>query len=303
MLVKDQLCKFVFKKLPLFFPEKKATSTHFGICMLLCHKDMTMALYSLQSLFFHLGYALPLYIIDDGSLTKSDSATLRKLFTITIDTKSKALLKIRTNFGNYPTLLKYMEDEKNHVKRMKVAALLLSPFQKIICLEPDVLFFHLPAEIQSFKKTGKNYFGVLHQAVYEQQFVHDNMMEMHFRRLLYFHLKLDIHFLFNGGFLLLNKDTINKVSLAKIEKTLRIFYTVDYARMFYAEETILATLFEVNNSVLLPYPGYVNLVYPIEYDRTLPNRASAIHFITPTRLIFIYQGVKLALRSRLFSKK
>jgi len=131
-LIKELLFKLFFKYIPVFFQPKKSTEiqTKIGVTMLLCHKDMSLVLYSLQSLFFRLGYSLPVYITDDGSLTADDRHLLNTLFTVTIETEAQVLLKINKKFSNYPMLLKYFSDRKNNIKKIKACWLTDIPTQK-----------------------------------------------------------------------------------------------------------------------------------------------------------------------------
>src|SRR5258708_2928616 len=301
MLIKDQLCKRVFEFVPSFFPIKKAGSSEIGICMLLCHKDVTMALYSLQSLFFQTGYSLPIYIIDDGTLTESDYHKLEKLHKVTIDKKQEALSKIGKKFPKSPYLLKYLGDDKNHIKKMRLATLLLAPFQKTICLDADILFFQSPAKIEVFRKGKKNYIGALRSSAYES-FIQNNVIDFHFRRLLFLHLKLNRYFLVNDGLAFLNMSSINTRTLNKIESAIKFCNSIDYSRTFYADETFRTVLFEMGKSILLHSTDYLNLLHAKEWQKTLPDKTISIHFIGSTKVIFMYQAVKLALRSRLFSK-
>lgn len=299
MNVKDRLIILTLKSLSICFPQRKAVKHETGLGMLLCHSDVTMAVYCIQSLFFNLGYTLPLYIINDGSLTKNDKRKLANFFTVAIDDIPDALIKIKKKYSSYPLLFKYLSDKNNHVKKMKLAVLLLAPFNKVICLDPDILFYKKPKEIKSFLEGEKNYFSTFRHEVYEK-FVRENWMELHFRKLLYLHLRLESNYLFNSGLMLFNSNTINKQLMDRLERVLKIFHMIDYARMYYSEEALIANMFEPKKCVLLSDIDYLNYFSPVDDSKEFPTNATSIHFIAPAKPLFMREAIKYAVKNHLF---
>ncbi|HEX8017179.1 MAG TPA: hypothetical protein VF465_18240, partial [Flavobacterium sp.] len=199
-------------------------------------------------------------------------------------------------------LLEYLSNNKNHIKRLRLATLLSAPFKKIIHLDADILFFKNPIEIEAFKKNAKNYISILRPSTYEL-FIPNRVIDFHLRRILYLHLKLNVHFLINDGFTLLDAHSINTKTLNKIEHAIQFCKSIDYSRTFFADETYCSIFFEKERSFLLSPDEYLNLIYSEEWKKELLNTVTSIHFVSSTKIIFMYQAVKLAIRSRLFSKR
>lgn|GEM_PF-3111023 len=162
-----------------------------------------------------------------------------------------------------------------------------------------MLFFHRPEEVELFKRNSKNYYSCITPETYEALF-YNNILELHFRRLFYLYLKINIDFLFNGGFVLLNSNTINIKTLIRIEEAVSLFYSIDYVHTSYADETLTSIFFEKDKSNVLSSQRYTNLVYISEYKKSLPIQYCCIHFISITKIIFMYQAVKIAVRSHFF---
>lgn len=301
MFIKDVVCEQLFTVLPRFFPERQSSpQDEIGITMLLCHNDVVMATYALESLFYQLKYSLPVFIIDDGTLTVTDKKTLTSLFTVQFMSKEKALSESKQAVKKYPWFSKYLADEKVTIKKLKLALLFLAPFKNLVSIEPDHLFFNAPTEIPAFQKGTKNYFTVLPQSVYEVS-VRDNIMETHFRRMLLKHLHIEVPFLFNGGILFVKKNRVNDAWLKKADQVIQLFYDVDYARMTYSDETLMATLFEKQDSIQLK-EKYLNLVFPNQYKKSLFQTAVSIHFTSGNRLLYKYQAIKLFIFTKAFAK-
>ena len=81
----------VLKLLVQFLPSKRQEmySDEIGITSLVCHKDACLLALNLTSFFYHLGKQLPVFIIDDGSLTSRDCQFLRRLFFVKIQPMAK----------------------------------------------------------------------------------------------------------------------------------------------------------------------------------------------------------------------
>src|SRR5690348_11924833 len=77
-----------------------------GICVLLCHRDVTMFIYCLKSLFYHLGYSLPIFVVDDGSLTQKDQERMSSLFMVEILSPQTGYKKMKKMLKNYSYIAK-----------------------------------------------------------------------------------------------------------------------------------------------------------------------------------------------------
>lgn len=303
--LKENVCKIFYHYSSFLFPSQKTNTADCGVTMLLCHGDVTMAIYCLQSLFYQLGHALPILFIDDGSLTASDYKKLKKYFTATFEKKSRALFKINKQYSSFPTFLRYLNDPATHIKKMKFLGLFLSPFKQIIYLEPDMLFVQKPQEIHTFRTSSVNYYGTLREDIVEL-FVKENYSDIILRKLLYSQLKINAHFLFNAGLMLIHKKTLNSRTLNQIEKTLKVAYAIDYCRFANFDEALLATLFDMKKSKLLPNGRYFNVADYNEYKNLKETGALAdvamFHFTTYARKIILYQSIKLTVKTHFFHK-
>lgn len=304
---RSRIFEVLYRFAPRFFPPQHAKKQNdFGISMLLCHKDIQMAVYCLQSLFFQLGYALPLYVVDDGSLTPSDKQYLHQMFTIQIVDTHKALTLMKQRFGKYTHFLRYLSDPLGHIKKMKIASFFLSPFHKTICLEPDIVFLNLPKEILKFKEKGGKYYGLLLLDL-EDYLMARNQTELVLRKLLYDKVGVNVDYLFNGGMMLASKNHLNAKVMALMNKTVKLSYKLRFIQGYYFEEILLGTIFDKETSVALDREKYLNLLLNSQYEqRNNPVSKRNIVFLHLTsfvRNIFMFEAVKAAIASRLFSRK
>ena len=301
--IRHSLFNVLYQTFPRVFPTmQSAKRTDYGVSMLLCHRDMTMVIYCLSSLFYHLGRALPVYIIDDGTLTSADRQRLQALFTVQFESKHKAVSKIGKQFPK-TGLARYIQDPATHIKKMKLAAFFLSPFEKTIFVEPDLIFNQQPKEIVTFLTHGGLYYGSLQDGTYDF-FLTINYTEMVLHQALYNTLKIDANPVFNGGLMLVSKDRITSRMLSNMEKMIAEGYQLGYARAFYFEEVVLSTLFEQKRATLLPLNAYINFTSGEEFTQlNTPDNLRHItmfHFTTYARPIIIYQSVKQALKTNFF---
>lgn len=303
---KELAVTIFYKYFPLFFPAQKSTITDCGVSMLLCHKDVTMAVYCLDSLFSQLGYALPVYIVDDGSLTIHDYEQLKKLFSVTFENKRQAISKMNKKCVRYPMFIKYLNDSTTHIKKMKFAALFLAPFEKTLCIEPDILFVKPPQEINEFIKNTRstNYYGTLRSSILNY-FVRINFSEVIFRKFIYSQLKITTDFLFNGGLMLVNMQRLNHKAFKRMEISLKTSYELGYHQFFYFEEFLLATLFDSKKDSVLPNTTYFNVAEYHEYNEwKATGKESDIimfHFTTHARKVLFSKSVQFALRTHFFT--
>lgn len=306
-LIRRMVCTVLYSVSVHFLPEQKAKkSTKAGVSLLLCHRDMTMVLHCLTALFFHLGYALPVYIVDDGSLTEDDKKKLNKHFTVQFEHKNVATKKLVKKYAQYPFFVKYILDSQTHIKKMKFGAFFLTPFEHTICIEPDILFLQHPKEVDTFIKEGGWYYGVLQPEIFELC-VRMSAWEFLFRKIFFEKIKLSPHLAFNGGLMLYSKDMFKKSDFIRMEKLLKESYKVDYHRAFYFEEVLLSVIYAKPEAKLLSHKKYINLAESAEYTaRSKPDRIKEIimfHFTTYARPIIIYSSVKQLLRTRLYTRR
>ncbi|CAN5275821.1 hypothetical protein BH10PAT2_BH10PAT2_1270 [soil metagenome] len=303
MRFKDLLFQQVYQMATNFFPVRKyvGSSSKVGIIMLLCHRDLNMAFYSLKSFFFKQKCTLPIYIVSDGSLTAADRGRLESVFTVTFESGADAISKVKQKFSTYSWINRYLSDDKNSVKRLKLAAILLAPFKKNIVLEPDILYYHFSPEVKQFTHSPQNFYGAMPKQIYELG-ITENSTELHFRRLLNLHLKVTASDLFNGGVLLLNQKSLNKKLLNKLDEATELIYSLDYARMTYADETLTALMFDSDNSTVLNDKVYINYVSAAQYDRKKFMDSVYVHYMTGTRVRNMYDSIKMIFKTRFFSR-
>lgn len=285
-----------------FFNPHKADWGSYGVTMLLCRSDVLTAIYSLQSLFYHLGYALPVYIISDGSLKTSDIRTLTRLFNAHIVLRENILHAMRRKYPKERLLLRYLHDPGAHIKRLKLAALLLSPFRKTIFLESDVLFTNTPREIKSFLRSSGNFYGSIHPDTYTLLEKKKQHMDFLLRRVLYYRAGTKSDYLFNGSVLLVQKSLITGRTLRILSSALELAYAVDYHKTYYFEDALLSVIFTSRNSRSLPPARFATILMEIDRRRIKKRKhtPASIHVTTPMRSYLYHQSLSELFTTRFF---
>src|SRR3989344_1743604 len=299
------LRKNLFKILPYFFPRKKykkVLNSRIGITTLLCHNDVGMFLYCLNSFFIHLRCGLPVFIVDDGTLTSNDEAMLKDHFMATIikkkecDKRMKVLLKPYKNFyafrfGKSAQILKYKFDVN-----------VFHPFDKWIYLDADILFYKKPAEILNWLNPENKsvLYSIIDDALYsEEELEMDSSVEHCLRRLMKIHTGASIETSFFSSLLCFPEK--KAMNLKVLEETFELFNKISYFHSWLSEQTAFSFLFSTLKRGKLPFKRYINIWLLSQYNRLDLNSAVSIHYaggIKKDR--FIIDAVKLAIKSKFF---
>jgi hypothetical protein len=268
------VCKFLLKlKQPMY----KDPSV--GMVSLLCHQDVAKYIYTIYSFFYQLHFQLPLYIVDDGTLTQKDKDTLRMRFAVHIDDVQVSQTNIARMYQFYPYLFRNRFKSDSHIYKMKIDALVLSPFQRTILIDSDVLFFRKPKTL--IKWIGSNSNEILH-FIHKKKTIHKGVftsqLELTCRILLkkyaYPHMNVD----FNSGLVCIPNKSI--VDLRVLNSIFRTFFSLKIEEdLIVTEEIALSILCGDHsaNQALNP-KQYIVSALNIDYSPDYRNSAVCIHY-------------------------
>ncbi len=261
-----------------------------GISILLCHKDVHLALICLSSLFYFSKKKFPVFILDDGSLTDFDTELLTKFFNANILSRNEANRFEASIKQSSPSLFKLLRSKKTNPYKYKIELLLLSPFKRFIILDSDILFFTTPKEIIDWgnQKDKSFIYSDLNADTYlfRQKDLETNLLT---KRLIYRNIYKTKDF----------KNIITSVvgipdkSLVKIKKIDRFLREVDKMELLtfkYLEEMVFWNLFaDLPNNKISPekYYTYIN---QINTFRT--KNKTMIHFPGTKKGRMMFYGFK-----------
>ena len=221
-LIKDIL----FRCLIFLFETKKTpdVSHQIGICSLVCHKHVDMFIYNLMSIFYYLGKSLPVYVVDDGSLTLEDSKKLKKYFTVIVESHRSSQDKMSRVLRGYKNILKFRFDEEVCALRKKLDAFFLNPFARFIYLDADLLFHKYPKEIVNWLESKDEETLYTAHLPYPKDFFNYEAARLQhaYRFLLSKYFSIPVDPSFNTGLLCIpNKKCLN---LRFLDRLLDFFY-------------------------------------------------------------------------------
>src|SRR3989304_9734816 len=200
-ILRRSLLEFVFRFLPFFFPSFKNTRLSYGntgITMLLCHRDVFPVIYTVFSLFYFLGFSLPVHVVGDGTLSRADKRRLSRHFDILFSDSAHFERKIKDMLKPYKTVSKYRFSPDTFILKKKLLnANLLHPFDSFILLDADFLFAKHPVEIVRWL-TAKNkrfFYGTHHWRTGSAE----EDPEVIVRRLLYARFPSSLDRYYSGG--------------------------------------------------------------------------------------------------------
>lgn len=298
--IKQVIKQLLFRFSIQLFKPRKTSSREIGICSVLCHEFVDMYVYCIMSFYYHAGRVLPLYVINDGSLTKEDVKKLRYLFSIIIEQPEQSTHRMSQLISKkkYPNFATYRFTNQ-HYSRYKFDALMLCPYEKMICFDSDVLFFRSPETILNWmRSTKEEYLYMNHDwSVYED--THDADVE-HVIRML---IKLLQHPAYvptcNVGLLCMpNKKVFD---LQKLDSIFLLFHTVTYDRISTADEVALGLLITGQKNVHpLTKETYVVAVKYENYGNRIHERNLVAMHYALMKKYFVSDAVKQMFKTRLF---
>jgi hypothetical protein len=290
------LRKLVFKCgleiLPRF---KSNVNANFGISTVIHHKAVDMSIYSIRSFFYQTGFWVPVFAVNDGSLTEEDKIKLHKNFNLNLIENDSATARMEILLKKYPNFKKYRLSEESQCTKFKFDAILLSPFKRLIFLDNDVLFHNPPKELIDWVKShGNKFLGAAHDREYLGSNTREDI-DYCFRQMVNNYKFKLLHLNFNSGILAVPDKRI--IDLDKLDTILRFFDKLGYTKTFFTEETSMAILFKTLGAEILSPRKYVCPVTDSEYGRAFDNQVTAAHYIGESKKFFERDAAKMFLRA------
>lgn len=282
-----------------FEPKKVIVDNTIGVTTLLCHHHIPLFIYSAMSLFYQLGYSLPIYVVDDGSLTKSDKQLLQNFFTATIDSSQVCEKKMHILLKKYSDFSKYRFDPRTPNAKKKFDAYLLHPFSRFIYIDADILFYKKPTEIVSWI-VSKNPVP-LYTSYYDshQESANNADTEVSFRKLLYKYLSINnMQIYFSSGLLCVPHQVVFEIR--QLNQIFKLFFELSYSRMWLTEEHAASIIFAVSGALCLPSQKYYNMWLSQHYNRVPLQHVTSLHYAYETKKFFTRDAINLALQSNYF---
>lgn len=263
------------------------------------HSTVSFSIYSLQSFFYHSSVSLPVFIIDDGTLTREDTTLLQRLFTVTVIGLSDADRQLKKRVMKFPSIRSYLFQENPCLYKYVIAALLLPPFERVIFLEGDILFWSVPWEVRAWI-AGKETSVLVME--HEWKRVQDHLIPDTVHALRVSLAKVfggSYHFGLNSGFICL--DSKKRVDLPALEKIFSVFNAMAYKNDWSSIESMLMLLFGTKNFLrILPPKKYLVAPFEIDYERGFTPSVTCIHYAARSKPWFMADAMKIARQTRLF---
>lgn len=258
-----------------------------GLCKLATHSQVHLLLWSIITFYFYSGYILPVFAIDDGTLTQKDIVLLKSLFQIRIISHTESGTILRKRFKQYPYFLKYRFGKHTFYNKHRFDVFLLSPYEKNICFDNDVLWLQKPQKIIEWIKNEVDYslYSRYSESIIEHFRINQNS-EFSLRKCLeqMVHLKEDA-LLISGLLCIHDKKIIN---LQLLEKLFKVYDTIGYSGSYFAEECALSFLFNRNAYPLDPIK-YLTVSAPEHLDQNIQLKAICIHYAYIMKPYFSHQ--------------
>ncbi len=294
---------FLFKNLIWFFESKNKVYNYadFGICTLLCHRDVDLFIYNLMSLFYQLKRIYPIFIVNDGTLTTPDIFRLKRLFKIHVESSISADKKMRQLLSKHKHFYEYRFDPKTVIFKKKFDAYLLCPFSRFLYLDADILFYRYPTQIASWIKENNHFFLYTSRLNFDpiSSVPKDTLLEVAFRKTLYRNLSVDVNPTLSGS--LIGFPNKRMLSLAKLDRIFKQLYEIGYVYTWLVEETALAVALNYYGFLSgLPPEEYVHAGFYDEYCRGCSQKTISLHYAHLLKSQFKTDAIKLAIKSRFF---
>lgn len=220
---------------------------------------------------------LPIFLVNDGSLTKADIRKIKKYFSI-INPSDVSLTK-RYQKREYPHFYSYRMSDKTGICKKKFDAYLWNPFAKSIAFDSDILFYRTPTHIIDFiqgNTTKQIYFSGRDASIFSR---FSDLMgyEYTFRKLLSKHTKHIFDVSFNSGLMCIQNRTV--FNIKRLDTIFKFFDAIGYTEYGMADETALCLLWSHTDTQLLPPDRYMMCSSDEEYNGRDRTNAIAIHYM------------------------
>ncbi len=247
---------------PISYPD-------FSIHILTCHRDLLMFVWSLASFYRHSDIVGQVVVHDDGSLTASDQALIKRLFpSVDIRQTSDFLKDYQSNLNNYPILNDFRANYKNFSFKKLIDPYFVSIKSFRLVVDSDLFWFRSPIVIKQ-ALNGSNDKSLMQQnniPIYvsfkDGSIVADYLAQANSGIVFYRRENFDLEKL---------REFFDKLD-TNIEKNLHFADQLGYA-------------YSLKNLSFLP-----SEIYPIKSPWT--DEVSIKHYTGPRRSLFYVEGVK-----------
>lgn len=260
-----------------------------GVCTVAGSAHRDMLIHTLLSFYYVSKKALPCMVVDDGTLTTKDKAKIRYFFPgVNITNYTLATKRLQKILRKYPHSYRYRMShlaERLNVKLFD--PFLLSPFEKIIYMDCDILYYKKPTEILRWASgmSKKALFSSEYSNVYPGKDAGDiswSIVTAMFQE----RINPAMDTAFTSGLFCIRRS---QYSLSRVEEILTYMYHVGLAETWTTEQFIFAVLSAEMDAAILP-PTYRHIPYAQKIEVT--DDTICIHCAYLTKPFY----VSLALR-------
>lgn len=289
----------LYSSVPAFLPKfRRVSFRKVGISTLFYHRGVDISIYSIKSFFYQIGYPLRIFGINDGTLTPMDIKKLHSHFDLTLVDPKHSEVKMKKLLLNYTDFLKYRSSPYSPYTKFKFDSILLSPFDRLIYIDGDILFRKSPREIKEWISSDRQDFLCLgHDRNYLGSYKRDDL-DYSFRVLLAKYKYKVISPSFNAGILCIPKK--NKINLARLNEILGFFNSVGYSNTIYSEETAFSIIYKDLGGKVLPIKKYACPVTFSEYKKAVTNDITMLHYIGESKQYFERDALRLVFKEKFF---
>ncbi len=256
-------------------PPPLALDDELRIVSLVCHRDVTLWLWSYLSCRHFSDFFAPVLIFDDGTLTDDDVELLRRWPEISIIYRKEADRKVMEFYGSFPAVLKYRHEMLLSRKVIDPPAFIPAG-KRILLFDSDLLFFRRPLEVMAALQQPR-----LEAMLYasEEQASYAAQPELTER---YPHLPYG----FNSGLLVYERDWLDA---EKLDFLCMLVKSLPPMKVPYDDQIILA--------ILASEYGYMSL--PDSYGASMSRKPEALvmkHYHSWMKHFYIQEGLWYLLR-------
>lgn len=286
--IRRQIVRFILSFTPVWNPND---SLDICISTLIGHEQSLYFMCSLTTFYLQTHMQLPVFIIDDGSLTTDDIFLLRHKYKATIVERKTCDLKMSKLFRSYSHLFRYRFDAYNLALKQKLDAFLLPATKRVLYIEYDLLFYKPPVQILNWIHRNDNKLLLMeHDRKLLQSYKREDI-DYCLRRLLQYTFKEYVSFGYNSG--LVGIPDRNFVNLSRLDKIFQLLNQIGYRRI----EAALNISFDSQKYELLPGNQYVCPARFDEYAISKRLDPVLIHYIWETKEQFLSDALWLIIKS------
>lgn len=298
--IKNSIKQSVFHTALLFFahaPASKRANT--AVASLLCHRDVSMYIYAVLSLFHAIDTTLPLYIVDDGTLTPSDKRLLTKYFSVTIISRERLTSLAQGILSKYPHIRAFLYSPEAPVIKWKLLLKLVCPYDHFIIYDADILFFRKSPEIRRWVENPDT---LLHLEYEPRERTRKHTDDECYLDLYHSYRQLLVHSsvpganpLFNTGLVCIPDKSLFDIHTTN--RLLGILKKTYFDNQFGSDEVIVGSVIAKRERTPLPKKRYV-----IQFDtiRRAHQDIICLHYCWRAKALFQLDAIRLAVHTRGF---